>query len=233
MAAGGSAPGEATASAEGSSSGAARTPVERSPPGEVAGALPERSPAGDVGGAPPRALAGQLRGGDVEPLDLEAREARMQRINASNARNRVQIAMDAWSKILPPGNVSEAVLDARARLGRAPTALDARARRGASAMSAVARAGDVTAASQGNAALHKPFARVRPAVSGGGAMLLLRGVLSLLQRENTRHHFTQRKNCPHWIQHWKVKMHPPHNKVIPLPYCHIPPVNFKYKNSSP
>ncbi len=175
MAAGGSALGEGTSSAQGSSSGAARTPVEGSPPGEVAGALPERSPAGDVGGAPPRALAGQLQGGDVEPLDLKAREAQMQRINASNARNRVQIAMDAWSKIRPPGNISQSVLDARARLALPPTALDARARCGASALSAVTRAGDVTAALQGNEALHKPFARVRPAVSGEARCCCCRG----------------------------------------------------------
>ncbi len=60
MAVGGSAPiGEVTALAEGVSSGAARTPVER-------------SPAGDVAGAPPHALVGQLRGGEVEPLDFTA-----------------------------------------------------------------------------------------------------------------------------------------------------------------
>ncbi len=122
MAAGGSAPGEGTASAQGSSSGAVRTPAEGSPPGEVAGALPERSPAGDVGCSPPpppRAIAGQLRGGEVEPLD-RLRE-----------------------------------LDARARGARAMS-------------SAVARSGDHAAGSQGNKAWHKPFARVRPTVSGRG-----------------------------------------------------------------
>ena len=83
MAAGGSAPGEGTASAQGSSSGAARTPAEGSPPGEVAGALPERSPAGDVGWSrppPPQAIAGHLSGGDVEPLDrLRELDARAHR----------------------------------------------------------------------------------------------------------------------------------------------------------
>ncbi len=62
---------------------------------------------------------------------------------------------------------------------------------------------------------------------GGGAMLLWRGALALLRRENSRHHLTHRKNCPLWIQH-----HPPHNKVIPLPYCHFPPVNIKNQNST-
>ncbi len=67
MAAGGSAPaGEVTASTEGAPSGAVHTPVEQLPAEEVAA-------------TPPRALVGQLRAGEVEPLDLAAR---MRRINA-------------------------------------------------------------------------------------------------------------------------------------------------------
>ncbi len=96
MAAGGLAPGEATESVEGALSGAALKPVEQSPSGDV---LLERSLAGDVGGAPSRSLVGQLRGGEVEPFDPEAQ---MQCINASNARNHVEIAMDAWRDLRPP-----------------------------------------------------------------------------------------------------------------------------------
>ncbi len=56
MAAGGSAPmEEVTALAEGASSGAARTSVER-------------SPAGNVAAVPTRALMGQVQTGEVEPV---------------------------------------------------------------------------------------------------------------------------------------------------------------------